>query len=127
MAGKKVIAIGLDGAEPELIEKWSQQGFLPNLAKLQQKGVLRNLQSTVDLANGTTWTSINSGVTPAKHGMVYYHRQLKSGTYQIRTKKYHENICEPFWSNLSRQGKRVAIFDIPTNFPCRGQPESVAP
>ena len=117
MAGKKVIAIGLDGAEPELIKKWSQQGFLPNLAKLQQKGVLRNLQSTVDLANGTTWTSINSGVTPAKHGMVYYHRQLKSGTYQIRTKKYHENICEPFWSNLSRQGKRVAIFDIPTNFP----------
>jgi len=115
MTGKKVIAIGLDGAEPALIKKWSQQGLLPNLARLQQKGVLRNLQSTVDLANGSTWTSINSGVTPAKHGMVYYHRQLKPGTYQIRTKKYIENTCEPFWNILSRQGKRVAIFDIPTN------------
>jgi len=115
MVGKKVIAIGLDGAEPALIKKWSHQGLLPNLAKLQQKGVLRTLQSTVDLANGTTWTSINSGVTPAEHGMVYYHRQLKSGTYEIRTKKYHENACEPFWAHLSREGKRVAIFDVPTS------------
>jgi predicted AlkP superfamily phosphohydrolase/phosphomutase len=118
--GSRIIAIGLEAAEPDLIEKWCEQGHLPRLASLKAKWPWLRILSTTTLASGTTWPSIFSGTSPAKHGIAFYHRQLKSGTYQIG-KKYADQVKrEPFWNALSRAGFRSLIFDVPATRPMEG-------
>jgi len=76
-----VIAIGLDAADPDLIEKWSQQGHLPTISSLMRHGSWGRLISTTELSSGATWPSVHTGTSPAKHGIYFYHRQIKTGSY----------------------------------------------
>src|SRR3546814_517089 len=116
-AGPRVLAIGLEAADPGLIERWCAAGHLPFLASLRQQGTWARLASPTDISSGATWASVITGVNPAKHGMAFYHRQLRLGSYEIR-KKYADEIGhEPFWMPLSRAGKRVAILDVPETSP----------
>jgi predicted AlkP superfamily phosphohydrolase/phosphomutase len=115
-----VIAIGLDAADPDLIEKWSGQGHLSTISSLMVSGSWGRLFSTADLSSGATWPSVNTGVSPAKHGIYFYHRQLKNGSYEI-TRKYANQIKrDPFWVLLSQSKNRVAILDVPFTYPTVG-------
>ncbi|MGB0911828.1 MAG: alkaline phosphatase family protein, partial [Nitrospirales bacterium] len=109
----QVIVIGLEAAEPTLIEQWAHEGQLPTLQRLMKQGSWRHLQSTTEISSGATWPSLITGTNPAKHGMGFYHRQLQPGTYTIRKKYADETATAPFWNQLSQNGKRVAILDIP--------------
>ena len=42
-----VIAIGLDSADPILLEKWMSQGYLRNLSLLKQNGAYEQLKASV--------------------------------------------------------------------------------
>ncbi len=112
----QVIVIGLEAAEPTLIEKWAHEGKLPTLQHLMKRGSWRRLKSTTEISSGATWASLITGTNPAKHGMGFYHRQLKPGTYTLRKKYADETATDPFWDSLSHGGKRVAVLDIPDTF-----------
>ena len=45
---KPVIAIGLDAAEPKLIEQWRAKGHLPNLSQIRQPGIYGRPHSCVN-------------------------------------------------------------------------------
>ena len=36
---RRVLLVGLDSADAELIEQWADAGFLPNFARLRREGV----------------------------------------------------------------------------------------
>ena len=113
VARPKVIAIGLEAMDPDLVERWSAEGHLPVLARLRERGVWRRLRSSTEISSGTMWSSISTGTAPAKHGNFFFHRQLKPGSYQI-IKKYADNVGrEPLWMRLSQAGRRVAIVEVP--------------
>ncbi|WP_447968542.1 alkaline phosphatase family protein [Nitrospira sp. M1] len=112
----QVIVIGLEAAEPTLIERWVRDGYLPNIQRMMQQGSWRRLASTTEISSGATWASLITGTNPAKHGMSFYHRQLKPGTYTIRKKYAEETATAPFWQSLSEHGKRVAILDLPDTY-----------
>ncbi|MFP4006601.1 MAG: hypothetical protein ACLFV6_01145 [Spirulinaceae cyanobacterium] len=40
-----VIAIGLDAAEPTVMEKWMFEGHLPNMLRLREQGSYSRLQN----------------------------------------------------------------------------------
>jgi len=88
---KQIIAIGLEAAEIDLVQKWTKEGHLPTISTLMETGSWRKLMSSTEISSGATWASINTGVSPAKHGMGFYHRQLKNGSYRI-VKKYANEI-----------------------------------
>ncbi len=116
----QVIAIGLEATDPGLIERWCREGHLPTFQLLMQQGAWRRLRSDSELSSGSTWASLNTGTSPGKHGMAFYHRQIKCGTYHLR-KKYAEDIGrESFWSRLSRAGKRLAVLDVPESMAIPG-------
>ena len=116
---KQIIAIGLEAAEIDLVQKWTKEGHLPTLSTLMETGSWRKLMSSTEISSGATWASINTGVSPAKHGMGFYHRQLKNGSYRI-VKKYADEIGYPlFWEKLSDVKKRTAILDIPVIYPIK--------
>ena len=122
MTGKaRIIAIGLEAADPDLIDKWCEEGHLPQMASLRQRGSWRKLLSTTDLASGATWASIITGVNPAKHAMAFYHRQLQTGTYNVCKKYANDTKRDPFWLKLDQAGKKALIFDIPDSYPIKMQ------
>ncbi|MBN1493521.1 MAG: alkaline phosphatase family protein [Candidatus Omnitrophica bacterium] len=113
MTRKRIMAIGLEAAEPSLIEQWAREGHLPTIASLMQQGAYTRITNSAELACSTTWSSISCGVKPGKHGMAFCHRQLKSGTYEVRKKGAGEAGRTPFWVALDHNGKSIAIMDVP--------------
>lgn len=112
-----ILAFGLDAADPDLLEKWCAQGRLPHFSRLMAEGSFRKLHSCTALSSGATWPAITTGQSPGKHGMGFYHRQLRNGTYRI-VKKYADEVRpEFFWKQASAAGRRVAVFDIPVVYP----------
>ena len=112
MTNKKIVAIGLEAVEPPLLEKWCDEGLLPTIAALRQKGAYRRMRSPAEVSSGATWSSINCGVTPGKHGMGFCHRQYKNGTYSVRKKRADEVGRLPFWTKLPAD-KKVFTMDVP--------------
>ncbi|NQV22131.1 MAG: alkaline phosphatase family protein [Rhodospirillales bacterium] len=108
----KVLFIGLDGLEPELALEMCEAGELPVLQSLREKGVWGMNASTPGFGDGAIWSSVMTGVNPAKHGRYFYH-QLKTGTYQTYFFKEDTDFKhEPMWAEFSRAGKRVAVIDM---------------
>jgi predicted AlkP superfamily phosphohydrolase/phosphomutase len=115
-----ILAIGLEAADPDLLERWVTAGELPHFRRLIEGGAFRRLRSCTEVSSGATWPSITTGVSPAKHGMGFYHRQLRSGSYRI-VKKYADDVrADFFWKQATEAGRRVAVFDIPSIYPLAG-------
>ena len=108
----KVLAIGLDAAEQDLILQWMDSGDLPALSRLRDRSVWGPMENEPGLYTGAVWPSIYTGVSAARHGL-YYSRQIRSGTY--RTYPFHPSDLNspPFWEVLSDAGYRVAVIDVP--------------
>lgn len=108
-----ILAIGLEAAELTLIKKYIEQGHLPLFAKWVAENSTVKMLSPASISSGATWPSVNTGTNPAKHGIGFYHRQLKNGTYKIIKKYADSTRVNPFWEALSAKGKKMAILDAP--------------
>jgi predicted AlkP superfamily phosphohydrolase/phosphomutase len=51
---RRVLLIGLDAAEPRLIEQWTEDGSLPTLCTLRREGAYARLRSTAGWLVGST-------------------------------------------------------------------------
>jgi predicted AlkP superfamily phosphohydrolase/phosphomutase len=114
MTGKKVLFIGLDSAEPELLKQWSEDGSLPNLQKIWSSSIWGNVKIPKGFSNGAMWPSLFTGVDPSKHAR-YNYLCIEPGTYNFKHLFCEDTDYEalPFWVDLSEGGKRVGIVDLP--------------
>jgi predicted AlkP superfamily phosphohydrolase/phosphomutase len=110
MSPPKVVVIGLDSADRNLVSRWCDTGDLPVLRSIRDRGISDVLTTPPGLGDDAVWASFYTAVSPGRHGR-YYHRQLRPGSYTV------DNFCdvrrEPFWDALSRAGRKVAIVDVP--------------
>jgi predicted AlkP superfamily phosphohydrolase/phosphomutase len=112
-APARVIVIGLDAANPQLLRQWMADGTLPALRALMQRGVSGDTTGVAGFFIGSTWPSFYTGLSPAGHG-VHYLVQLDPGTYRYRRMTSGAFVTrEPFWAALGRAGLRTAILDVP--------------
>lgn len=112
----KVLFIGIDAADKDLIVQWSRDGHLPNFNKLFQTAAWGVTQSPTGLYVGAIWPSFYTGVSPAKHAR-YCYEQLQPGSYEVKRVSPREVKKAPFWDALDRSGKRVAVIDVPKTYP----------
>lgn len=68
--GRKILLIGLDGADWQLMDPWIAQGKLPNLARLKAQSAWANLKSMQPILSPLLWTSVATGRRPEEHGVV---------------------------------------------------------
>ena len=116
----RMVAIGMDSADFYLVDQWMKKGKLPAMASLMKSGCWSNLVSTADVGSGTVWPTFFTGRSPAKHNGLGS-RRMKSGTYQINFSTHETHINQPpFWVQLDRSGKRVAVLDVPRTRPIEG-------
>lgn len=115
----RIVVIGLDAFDVDLLQRWSEEGRLPFLKTMMESGVWTPLRSTSSLFGDSPWPSLNTGVSPAKHAF-YNHLQIKRGTTQIERVDARHCRYLPFWNHLRNSGKKVALLDVPKTFPVEG-------
>ena len=64
----RILTVGIDGGEMSLINKWIDEGELPNLKKIKENGASGPLRSTIPPITGAAWSSFQTGTNPGKHG-----------------------------------------------------------
>ncbi|MEL6928083.1 MAG: alkaline phosphatase family protein [Cyanobacteria bacterium J06600_6] len=122
-----IVAIGLDAADPKLIEKWMSDGHLPNISRINEEGIYSRLHNSVNYHNGSAefssteplWVMMATGCLPDKTGFwdtVTYEPE----TYQVGCDAvyggYDYQEYKPFYA-LSEE-YRVAAFDVPVTRVC---------
>ena len=69
MKQKKLLVIGWDAADWKVINPLIQDGKMPALKKLMERGVFGNLKTLDPPVSPMLWTSMATGVRPYKHGI----------------------------------------------------------
>ncbi len=108
---KPVIAIGLDAADPVLIESWLQAGRLPGLEALCAKGAYGRLDNLGYYKAETPWTTFCTGRLPTDTGY-WAPLKLREGTYEIEEIGAYDYAEYPPFYALGPD-YRVAVFDVP--------------
>lgn len=105
-----LMIFGLDGGDAGFIRRWAEEGYLPTIASIMQRGCQGAVGGPELLSTQGAWLSFFSGVSRSSHGH-YYNRQLVPGTYEIRNIAVQDAHALPFWSHLRGGSKKVAIID----------------
>ncbi|MBD2059594.1 alkaline phosphatase family protein [Oculatella sp. FACHB-28] len=106
-----VIAIGLDAADPLLIETWMSQGHLKNLKQLCDRGLYTRLKTFNYYRAETPWTTFLTGCSPQNTGYwapVKFHE----GTYEVEEIEAYDFSEHPPFYALG-DDYQVAVFDMP--------------
>lgn len=112
----RVLLIGLDAAEPRLVEPWMEDGTLPHLRRLRdEQGAYARLGSTANWLPGSVWPSFYTSTPPSEHGLYYYLAWRPERMSVARADRDFLPL-EPFWRDLAARGKRVVILDVPRTF-----------
>jgi len=112
----RFLLIGLDGAEPELVERWIAEGALPNLARLRNRGTLMPVASTAPPATFPAWTTCVTGVNPGKHGILDF-TEMIPGKYAVRFVNSTYRKAPAIWNVVSDAGGRVCVLVVPATYP----------
>ncbi|NJM99502.1 MAG: nucleotide pyrophosphatase [Phormidesmis sp. RL_2_1] len=108
---RSVIAIGLDAADPELLDDWMEKGYLNNLKKLRKQGAYGRLEGGNYYKAETPWTNFLTACEPEATGY-WGGIKLIEGTYDVQNiQAYDFEEHPPFYALGS--GHKVAVFDMP--------------
>ena len=112
----RVLLIGLDSADADLIERWSDAGQLPTLRALKDEGAWARLETTSNVLHVSAWPTLHSGTRPGAHGM-YHAYQIRAGEQEVHRTAASESGVPPFWKFLDRAGARCLVVDAFMNAP----------
>src|SRR5579872_3982810 len=106
----RVIVIGVNGMELDVIRPLILKGELPNLAGVIKNGVHGKLR-TVDAPNcPRVYSTMFTSTQPAEHGVTgFVVGGITANTNMLKQ--------EPFWSVLSKRGVTVGMANVPATFP----------
>jgi predicted AlkP superfamily phosphohydrolase/phosphomutase len=110
---EKVLVVGLDGADWNVIKPLVDDGEMPNLERLMEDGRYGNLTTTLPIESPVAWTSMTTGTTPGKHGI--YGFLEKQGDEFVPTTG--ENVRKKrVWDYVGEEGE-VVVVNVPQTFP----------
>jgi len=113
---RRVLVIGLDGATFDLLRPWAEQGKLPNIARLLERGANGPLRSVFPPVTAPAWVSFQTGKNPGKHG-VFEFLQHDESSFELVPVNATMRDGLTIWDLLSRAGKKVAILGVPVTYP----------
>lgn len=116
---KKLLIVGWDGADWEIIDDLLKRGCLPNVADMLDHGVRGDLASTIPSHSWAAWSSFLTGMHPGGHG-VYDFVEHDPFHPQKRVPVTSSSLkAETFLERLSAStsGHEVRVGNIPVTFP----------
>jgi len=136
----RVIIVGFDGLDPEILDGMLAAGKMPNMARLIERGSYRRMRSTCPPISPVAWSSFSTGVNPGKHNIFDFlaperksylsklssadirppTRMLSLGKYRIPLNKpsYRSmRKSKPFWEILGEHDIFSSVIRVPITFP----------
>lgn len=137
---RRVVILGLDGLDPDLVDELLEEDALPNLARLRDVGSYRRLGTTWPPLSPVAWSSFSTGTNPGKHNIFDFISRNKA-TYgpmmsSVQIGKPRRNIklgrfviplsatpitglrkSKPFWTVLGEAGIFSSVLRVPITFP----------
>lgn len=110
---QKVLVIGLDGADWDVIRPLMEDGQMPNLKRLVDQGKHGNLTTTLPVESPVAWTSMTTGRTPGKHG-IYGFLERDGDTFLPTTAR--DVRSKRTWDYVGEEGE-VVVMNVPQTFP----------
>lgn len=105
---KKVLLIGWDAADWKVIHPLIDAGKMPTLEKLINTGVMGNLATLDPPLSPMLWTSIATGKTADKHGILGF-TQPDSENKQIRPVLSTSRKVKAIWNILMQKGYKSNV------------------
>jgi predicted AlkP superfamily phosphohydrolase/phosphomutase len=113
---RRVLVIGLDAATFDLIDPWTAEGHLPNLARLMSTGSRGRLASTLQPVTAPAWVTFMTGVNQGKHGLYDFVRRRPNG-YDLEVTNASHIGAPTIFEIASRAGRHVVSVNVPYTFP----------
>ena len=138
--GKKVIILGIDGMDPDLLTNFMAEGKMPNFSRLAAQGSFRRLTTSIPPQSPVAWSNLITGMNAGGHGVFdFIHRDPKTlqpyfSTSRVEGPKHSVSIGswvmplgsgsaeqlrqgKAFWEFLDENRIPNSIYRIPANFP----------
>jgi predicted AlkP superfamily phosphohydrolase/phosphomutase len=110
----KVLIIGLDGAGPDLVDRFVREGRMPHVAALIARGAFRPLRSTSPATTFPAWTSFLTGAPPSFHGVPDF--TIRRG-YRVRFSGACDRALPTLFAHLERAGISTGAAWFPVTYP----------
>jgi predicted AlkP superfamily phosphohydrolase/phosphomutase len=116
LASNRLVIIGLDAADYQLVRAFMAEGDLPRLSAMGVGGAFARLQSSIPPQTGPAWTSITTGVNPGKHGIYYFYNFATSPITIVNS----TNTSTPrIWDYVGALGERSVVLNVPITYPAQ--------
>src|SRR3972149_2440432 len=135
---KKILLLGFDGMDPVLLEKYMNEGILPNFKLLKEMGDFKPLITSNPPQSPVAWSNFITGMNPGGHGIFDFiardpqtyipylstsktiegKRHLNIGNWKIPFSKYETLLLRKgrsFWEILEAKGIPSTIIKVPAN------------
>lgn len=106
-----VIALSFDAVELSLVERLLDEGRMPNLAALRERGAMARVSSRPAGFLSMVWPTFFTGQTLGAHGW-YFNKLWSSRDQSLRYVDPTWLPIRPFWDDLGEEF-RCALLDIP--------------
>ncbi len=104
----RVVLVGLDGADWNLIDPLLARGRLPNLKRILERGSSARLRTLTPVLSPVLWTSIATGKRPEKHGIVDFLATSRETGEKIPVTS-NLRRARPLWHILGDHGLRSNV------------------
>jgi tetratricopeptide (TPR) repeat protein len=107
----RVLFIGLDGADWQLLDQYCADGTMPNLAALVRSGDKRVLLTQHPPLSPLVWTTMMTGVSPLEHRILDFTR-FDPVTRTREAITSDERAVPAIWNMATAHGKKVGVFGM---------------
>lgn len=105
---RKVLLIGWDAADWDIIQPLADKGLMPNISKLLENGSMGNLKTIQPPFSPMLWTSIATGKRPYKHGIFGFLEPSEDRTSVVPISNIGRK-SKALWNILHQNGKRSLV------------------
>ncbi len=137
----RLIVLGIDGMDPQLLRRYMGEGVLPNLSKLAEMGGFIELGTSIPPQSPVAWSNFITGMDSGGHGIFDFigldrktlipylsiarvekpkREPLKLGQWRIplgSEKTLQLRDGQAFWEILEKAGIPTTMFRMPANYP----------
>lgn len=140
---KRVIVLGFDGMDWELVQKLMAEGRMPNFQRLAREGMAQSLRTSMPPLSPVAWSNFITGMDSGGHGIFdFVHRDPQTLLPYLSTSravesdagfdigKWHFQLGgggvellrhgTAFWEPLRERGIPTTVLRIPANYPPSG-------
>jgi len=137
-----IFVLGIDGVDPDLLDRMMDEGRMPNFARLAEEGTYQRLGTSTPPQSPVAWSNFITGRNPGGHGMFdFIHRDPKTYRPLSSATRPPSGETPPsielfgytiplagdvlennrggiaFWDVLHEAGVDVEVYRIPGNYP----------